>query len=181
MSKPSRALFIGRFQPFHKGHLRAIQHILERSQEIVISIGSAQYSHTHKNPFTAGERVTMIRLALDEAKVNPGSYYIIPIRDVHIHRTWVSHVVSLTPKFDSVYTNEPLTTTLFRDEGYPLHSIPFYDRDVYSATEIRERLLKGGDWQSLVPDSVADYLTSIAGVERIRELARSDNPALQKS
>ncbi len=123
----------------------------------------------------------MIRLALDEAKVNPGSYYIIPIRDVHIHRTWVSHVVSLTPKFDSVYTNEPLTTTLFRDEGYPLHSIPFYDRDVYSATEIRERLLKGGDWQSLVPDSVADYLTSIAGVERIRELARSDNPALQKS
>ncbi|MEM3596417.1 MAG: adenylyltransferase/cytidyltransferase family protein, partial [Candidatus Bathyarchaeia archaeon] len=54
-------LYVGRFQPFHLGHLEVVRSILNRADELIIAIGSSQYSHTRRNPFTAGERVTMIR------------------------------------------------------------------------------------------------------------------------
>lgn len=175
-----RALFVGRFQPFHLGHLHALKIVLDRASEVVIVVGSAQYSHTHQNPFTAGERVTMIRLALDEAKIDPSKYFIVPIPDMHIHKMWVPHVVSQTPKFDVIFTNEPLTSRLFREENYNVLPIPFLDRETYSATEIRKRLLQGGDWESLVPKSVVDYIKSIDGVERIRDLAKTDRPVSRR-
>ena len=55
-----RALFIGRFQPFHKGHLKIIQQASETYDQILVGIGSSQYSHTVDNPFTAEERTEMI-------------------------------------------------------------------------------------------------------------------------
>src|SRR3972149_5821707 len=85
-----RGLLIGRYQPFHLGHLQCIQHVLKKLPEVIIAIGSAQFSHTLHNPFTAGERLTMIRLAMDEAKIDASKYYAIPIRDLRIHedREW---------------------------------------------------------------------------------------------
>ena len=44
-----RAFFIGRFQPFHRGHLAMVRRILETNDEIIVGIGSAQYSHTGEN------------------------------------------------------------------------------------------------------------------------------------
>lgn len=170
-------LFVGRFQPFHLGHLAGIKAVLERVEELVIVVGSAEYSHSDKNPFTAGERVEMIRAALKEANVDPSRYMTIPIRDVHIHATWAPFIVSQVPRFDIVFTNEPLTSRLFRERGYRVEKIPFFERKAYSATEIRRRILKRKNWESLVPRSVAELIMSFKGIERIRELAMSDNPA----
>src|SRR5437870_10806299 len=64
-------LYVGRFQPFHLGHLKAVKYILGRVDELIIVVGSAQHSHTLDNPFTAGERITMIRLALKQAGIGP--------------------------------------------------------------------------------------------------------------
>ncbi len=176
-----RAVFLGRFQPLHLGHLNAFRYVLERSDEVVIIVGSAQYSHTTRNPFTAGERITMVRLALREAKIDPERYYIIPVRDLHIHKMWVAHVVSQSPEFSIVYSNEPLTSTLFREEGIKVEPIPFYNRNTYSSTEIRRRMLENDSWRELVPPKVADYIDEIRGVERIRDLAKSDNPLLDST
>lgn len=171
-----RGLLIGRYQPFHLGHLHCIQHVLRKLPEVIIAIGSAQFSHTLHNPFTAGERLTMIRLAMDEAKIDPSKYYIIPIRDLRIHDLWVAHVVSQTPRFEVVFSNEPVTSRLFKEAGFRVEPLPFYDREAYSATEIRERLVRGENWDKLVPVSVAAYIKSIFGDERLRELALSDEP-----
>ena len=65
----NRGLYVGRFQPFHLGHLDAIKYALKEVDELVIVIGSAQYSHNVNNPFTAGERLVMVRQALLEAGV----------------------------------------------------------------------------------------------------------------
>jgi nicotinamide-nucleotide adenylyltransferase len=174
--KFKRGLFVGRFQPFHLGHLGAVKTALEHVEELIIVVGSAEYSHTDKNPFTAGERVEMIRAALKEANIDPSRYLVIPIRDVHIHATWAPFIVSQTPKFDIVFTNEPLTSRLFKEREYRVERIPFLQRHDYSATEIRKRILKGKNWESLVPKSVAELLVKFRGIERIRELAMSDNP-----
>jgi len=169
-------LFVGRFQPFHLGHLSGIKASLERVDELIIVVGSAEYSHSDKNPFTAGERIEMIRAALKEANLDSSRFMIIPIRDVHIHATWAAFVISQVPRFDIVFTNEPLTSRLFKERGYKVERIPFFDRTMYSATEIRKRILKGKNWESLVPKSVAELLLGIGGIERIRELAMSDSP-----
>ncbi len=174
--KLRRGLFVGRFQPFHLGHLSGIKAALGRVEELIIVVGSAEYSHSDKNPFTAGERVEMIRTALKEASIDPSTYVIIPIRDVHIHATWAPFIVSQVPRFDIVFTNEALTSRLFKEHGLRVERIPFFDRTVYSATEIRERILRGKNWESLVPKSVAELLVSFGGIERIRELAVTDNP-----
>jgi nicotinamide-nucleotide adenylyltransferase len=54
------SLVIGRFQPLHLGHMDVIRKCADESDHLTIGIGSAQYSHTVDNPFSAGERYLMI-------------------------------------------------------------------------------------------------------------------------
>ncbi len=172
--KASRALFIGRFQPFHNGHLAMAKRILEEHEEVIIGIGSAQYSHTGENPFTAAERFEMIHRALDGEGVH--NYHIIPIPDTHVHSVWVGHVLSLVPKFDAVYTNSALVIRLFKERGVHVVSLPMVEREDLSGTEVRKRMFAGGDWESLVPAAVAAYIKEIDGVERIKETYKYSTP-----
>jgi nicotinamide-nucleotide adenylyltransferase len=170
----NRGLYVGRFQPFHLGHLEAIQDVLKEVDELVIVIGSAQYSHNIHNPFTAGERLVMIRQALQEADVDSSRLWIVPVPDVHLHMLWVSALEGYTPKFNVVYSNEPLTRRLFMEAGYTVKSIRFFQRKVYTSTLVREKMLAGESWTKLVPKSVADFINEIDGVNRLRDLARTD-------
>ena len=169
-----RGIFVGRFQPIHKGHLGAIKDILKEVDELVIVVGSSQYSHRLDNPFTAGERITMIRRAMEEGGIEPSRYWIVPVPDVHVHMIWVAQVVGYSPKFDVVYTNEPLSRRLFIEAGFKVETVPFHKREVYSATEIRKRMLNEEDWEELVPESVAHFIREIDGVARLRDLTRTD-------
>ncbi|MGB9959140.1 MAG: nicotinamide-nucleotide adenylyltransferase [Candidatus Bathyarchaeales archaeon] len=169
-----RGLFVGRFQPFHLGHLGVVKDVLKEVEELVIVVGSAQYSHRMDNPFTTGERLVMIRKALEEAGIDCRRIWIVPVPDIHIHMVWVSAVEGYAPHFDVVYSNEPLTRRLFKENGYEVKSIRFHKRKDYSATEIRERILKGENWEELVPKSVAEFIKEIGGVERLKDLTKSD-------
>jgi len=169
-----RGLFVGRFQPFHKGHLWAVEHILKEVNELVIVIGSAQYSHKVDNPFTVGERLTMIRRALEEAKIPLSRCWVVPVPDLGIHMLWVAEIVGYTPKFNLVYVNEPLTKRLFVEAGFKVKPVSLHQREVYDATEIRERMLKGKNWKTLVSKSVAQFIEEIDGTQRLKDLAKTD-------
>jgi nicotinamide-nucleotide adenylyltransferase len=169
-----RGLFVGRFQPFHLGHLAAAKDILKEVDELVIVVGSAQYSHNLANPFTAGERLTMIRKALEEAAIDCLRVWVVPVPDVHFHMMWVSALEGYTPHFDVVFSNEPLTRRLFREAGYKVKPIRFHERKLYSSTDIRKKMLQGQSWEKLVPKSVAMFIREIDGVNRLRDLVKSD-------
>jgi len=169
-----RGLLVGRFQPFHYGHLSAVKEVLKDVEELVIVVGSAQYSHNLNNPFTAGERLTMIRMALREAGIDDSRVWIVPVPDVHLHMTWVSALEGYTPKFDVVYSNEPLSRRLFMEAGYKVKPIRFHERKIYSSTEIREKMLKNQSWEKFVPESVATLIKEIDGANRLRDLTKSD-------
>jgi nicotinamide-nucleotide adenylyltransferase len=169
-----RGLFVGRFQPFHFGHLKTIEVVLREVDELVIVIGSAQYSHSLNNPFTAGERLVMVHKALEEAQMDCSRFWIVPVPDVHLHMMWVSAVEGYTPHFDVVYSNEPLTRRLFMEAGYKVKAMRFYERKLYSSTEIREKMLKGESWKKLVPKSVAAFIEEIDGINRFRDLNKTD-------
>ncbi|PIR52979.1 hypothetical protein COU76_03695 [Candidatus Peregrinibacteria bacterium CG10_big_fil_rev_8_21_14_0_10_49_10] len=54
-------VFIGRFQPFHAGHKKCIEKILERCDRCIVMMRETEKSD--KNPFDLQKRRGMIRLA----------------------------------------------------------------------------------------------------------------------
>lgn len=168
-----RGLLIGRYQPFHKGHLEVIKNILKEVDDLIIGIGSAQISHTLENPFTAGERMTMISNALRDAGVTR-CIYIIPIPDLWNNALWVNHVKSLTPAFQVVYTGNALAKRLFKENGMEVREQPLFNRSKFSGTEVRRRMLSGDDWKSLVPKAVVAVVEDTKGVQRLEDITRSE-------
>jgi nicotinamide-nucleotide adenylyltransferase len=161
-------LLIGRFQPFHNGHLEVVRKIARECDELIIGIGSAQISHTRDNPFTAGERHLMISRALREEGIR--DYFLVPIVDINQYGVWVSHVRSMVPPFERVYTNNSLTKRLFSEAGYEVAASPMFNREHYSGTEIRKRMVSDDDWRQFVPAAVAEVIDSIDGIKRMRDL-----------
>ncbi|MFC6753983.1 nicotinamide-nucleotide adenylyltransferase [Halorubrum tibetense] len=166
-----RGFYIGRYQPFHDGHRHMVEEIASEVDELVLGIGSAGDSHTTRNPFTAGERVMMVTKAVEELDITT---YVVPIEDLDRNSVWVSHVQSMTPRFDVAYSNNPLVVRLFQEAGVEVRGSPMFNREVLEGTELRERMIHGRNWTDLVPETVVDVIREIDGVERIRRIAESD-------
>lgn len=167
----TRGFYIGRFQPYHNGHHRVVEQIATEVDELVVGIGSAGDSHSIRNPFTAGERIMMITKSLVEFDLVT---YVVPIEDLERNAVWVSHVQSMSPRFDIAYSNNPLVIRLFEEAGVDVRQSPMFDRDVLEGTEIRDRMICDDDWQDLVPATVADVIEETDGIERIRKVSDTD-------
>lgn len=165
---------MGRMQPVHQGHLQVIKRILEEVEEVIIGIGSAQLSHTIKDPFTAGERMMMLSKALAENGIPASNYYIIPVQDIECNSLWVAHMEMLTPPFEHVYSGNPLVQRLFTEKGYQVTQPPLFNREIYSGTEVRRRMLADEKWDQLLPESVVEVIHEIKGISRIKHLARKE-------
>ena len=163
-----KALFIGRFQPFHKGHLQIIQNASKEYDVIIIGMGSSQYGYTLKDPFTSDERKLMIEKTLEKTGVK--NYKIELLPDIHNYPKWVPYVASIISDFDVVLSNSPLTKRLFSENGYKVKETQLYDRNKYSGKEIRRRIINDEQWEILVPDTVCEIIKEIHGVQRLKEL-----------
>ncbi len=167
----SRGLLVGRFQPFHRGHLAVVQAIRKArpAEPLLLAIGSAQESYTLENPFTAGERAEMIERALKEARVEGVSAH--PVVDIDRHSLWVAHVETTLPPFARIYTNNPLTRLLFERAKYAVESPALIERERFEGARIRALMAEGGDWTDAVPSAVIGYIREIKGEERVQLLA----------
>ena len=165
-AEPKQGLFLGRFQPFHNGHLEVIRKALTVVDSLIIVIGSAQESHTAENPFTADEREEMIEKTVRVEKIK--NVEIIPIEDINDDERYVSYVENLVPSFTLVFAAEnPLTAKLFKDKAYEVWTC---DRITpYESTKIRELMRKGdAEWKQMVPSAVAEIVEDVEGVQRIQ-------------
>jgi nicotinamide-nucleotide adenylyltransferase len=163
------ALYIGRFQPFHMGHLLVLQQLSSQYEKIIIGIGSSQYHHTMDNPFSESERRQMITRALQAVPIK--NYRIVSIPDIHNPPKWVDHVCSIVNDFDVVIANNPLTRSLFSEKGFVVKGTAYFDRKRYSGKEIRRRMLQDEPWKDLVPSAVYDLIGDINGVLRLKSIA----------
>ncbi|MDR0913304.1 MAG: nicotinamide-nucleotide adenylyltransferase [Methanobrevibacter sp.] len=169
-----RGILIGRMQPPHNGHLEIIKQSFEDIDELIIGIGSSQMSHSQSNPFTAGERVLMLKKALSEQKIPGDSYYLIPIPDIMKNSVWVSHVENLCPKFNVVYSGNPLIQRLFKEKNYNVEIPPLIDRKNLSGRDIRFKMLNNENWEEFVPKSVLKTINKIDGVNRLKEISSKE-------
>jgi nicotinamide-nucleotide adenylyltransferase len=168
----TRGFLIGRFQPFHDGHKQLVDDIAAEVDELVVGIGSAGDSHSVRNPFTAGERVMMITKTLEAMDITT---YAVPIEDLNRNSVWVSHVQSMSPKFDVAYSNNPLVIQLFDEAGVRVEQTGMFNREELKGSEIRELMIAGGPWAEYVPEPVADVIREIDGPERIQTVSQLDS------
>jgi adenylylsulfate kinase len=111
-TKAPTGLMIGRFQPFHDGHLKLFEEILEREGQVCIVIRDTQGTD-EKNPFDIQTVTNNIHIAL---KKHRGKYMII----------WA-------PNITGVYYG--------RDVGYKVEQIHLAPEiESISATDIRKQM-----------------------------------------
>ncbi|HID71302.1 MAG TPA: nicotinamide-nucleotide adenylyltransferase [Thermoplasmata archaeon] len=164
-----KALFVGRFQPFHIGHLFVVKEMVKMGYHPLIVIGSAYKSHTFENPFTAGERFTMINRCLNSEKME---HTLIPVPDINRYALWVEHLESLLPRFTTLFTNSSILQELFKEKGYEIKVPGYYRREMCKASKIRALIAEGKSWKEFVPQEVYTYIKEIKGEERIRKAYR---------
>lgn len=184
----TRGLMIGRFQPFHKGHLQLSKQILRECNELIIAIGSAQFNYIYKDPFTAGERVLMIHAALLESGLDLAKCYIIPIANDENNARWLGQLKSMVPHFDVLYSGNEFVKVLAQQQPIRVKKPFFSKKDEYNGTNIRRHLAaaasitssmrprkKSQNWKRLVPSAVSRLIEEIDGVNRIKILLKSDS------
>ena len=165
------SLFIGRFQPFHNGHLEIIKNISKKYDKIIIGIGSSQYKNTIDNPFSFSERKEMINRTLK--KYNIDNYKIILIPDIHNPPKWVNHILSIYSDFDVVIANNSFTKKLFIEKKIPVENTPHYDRRNFKGEVIRKRIINNKKWDHLVPKTVYDFIIEIDGIKRLQNINKN--------
>ncbi|PIU42976.1 MAG: nicotinamide-nucleotide adenylyltransferase [Parcubacteria group bacterium CG_4_9_14_0_2_um_filter_35_11] len=164
------AIFIGRFQPLHKGHLKAIKWLFKKEKEILIVIGSIDKSSMRNNLFSFSERKNMIERTLSTANIK--NYKIYGVKDYSNDIFWAKKVLrmaKLLPKEAIVYTQNPWTADCFKKIKVKVKSHPlFFNR--LSATQVRRKIVENKKWENLVPKTVFDFLVKINGEKRIKAL-----------
>ncbi len=160
-----RGLFIGRFQPFHKGHLYVVELMKKECSTIMLGIGSAQKKGELENPLSGGERIEMIKRVLDKRSFGP--YELYPIPDIDCYSAWPYYVKTILPSFDVVYANNDVVAELFEGIGIQVKRVENKNRDTWRGEEIRRKMSKGENWKEYVPEEVADYLEKLDMEKRV--------------
>ena len=161
-------LLIGRFQPFHLGHLEAINFALRTVENLWIGIGSSNKYNEKKNPFSADERRKMITLSVDDSIITRIKIFDIP--DVDDHEKWTYSIDKIVPEYNLVLSNDEFTKTLFEKREMNVVPVVLKDRGKFSGTNIRELIADDKNWQDLVPQGTRKVLDNLNAKERLKDL-----------
>ena len=161
-------LLIGRFQPFHLGHLDAVLFGLSRTENLFIGIGSSNKSNESRNPFSAKERREMIISSIEPSMAEQIKIFDIP--DVGDHEKWAFEIDKIVPKYDVVFTNDEFTQTLFEKREMNVVPVVLKDREKFSGTNIRKLIADDKNWQDLVPRGTKKVLDLIDAKNRLKNL-----------
>jgi nicotinamide-nucleotide adenylyltransferase len=160
------ALYIGRFQPFHNGHLHALKSILEDNEDVLIAIGSSEKSFEPMNPLRFEEREEIIEGVLKAEDISLSRCMILPVRDINDNDAWVAHVESCLPQFDRVYSGTELVQELFKRDGkHEVLDVSFYEG--HSGTLVRQLALDSKDYRDFIHPFTKHYLERIGFDERL--------------
>ncbi|NIM26539.1 MAG: nicotinamide-nucleotide adenylyltransferase [Nitrosopumilaceae archaeon] len=169
-----RGLMMGRFQPFHLGHLDLVKQILKECDEVIILVTSSQFNYLEKDPFTAGERLEMIHNSIKESDVDLTRCIILAIENQFNIATWSAYLKSMLPHFDRVYSGNDYVKMLLADSNIEVIKPVFLDRGQYNATKIRSMIISEENWEEFVPKAVVDFIKKINGKTRLKTIHKSD-------
>jgi len=161
-------LLIGRFQPFHLGHLEALRFALSKVDKLWVGLGSSNKPVEKNNPFTAQQRKEMVLSSIDDSMKEKISIYFVP--DVDNHIRWIEKIDTIVPKFDIIFSNDGLTKHLYSKRNIQILGIPFLNRESLSGTNIRDLIVNDQRWEDFVPDGTRNFLIKTGAKELLKNL-----------
>ena len=168
------ALFIGRFQPLHHGHIFVLKRLFLMYDQVKIGIGSSQLSNIFSDPFSDKERKEFIIAALDKRGISRGRYEIFSIPDIFNAQKWVDHVIAITGEIAIIYSNSDWVRQLFKKAGIGIGKKLEIFKNKYNGTKIRNLIaINNNDWRRLVPKEVQVLVEKYNGIERIQRLYKA--------
>jgi len=180
-------VYIGRFNPFHKGHEFVLKHAIKTSKLVILLLGSAGLARSLKNPFTFAERHEMISRWLATQGVPAGTQVVIaPLRDYaynnhkwirNVQRTVKGIISEVNPTLKDIYvTGSDRDESTWYLKAFPqwkLNLVSAYRGDLsgdLNATQIRELLFSStispelaASMASMMPRSTYNFLMEFIG------------------
>ena len=131
-----RCIVLGRFQPFHLGHVGLIQAAVEHAEgdEVVVAIGSSQAAWEANNPWTADERRAMIEAWAAEQGM---ALTIVQVEDINDPPNWVNHATE-THGTGTLVTSDGPTMDLYRAAGWDVHEVGLSERETLEGWRVRQ-------------------------------------------
>ncbi|MCX8163325.1 MAG: adenylyltransferase/cytidyltransferase family protein [Candidatus Micrarchaeota archaeon] len=139
------ALFIGRFQPFHLGHYKALKEILQKYKKVVIAIGSANITkRDKKNLFLVNERIEMIKKCIRKRlKKYEKNIFFSKIADKKSDLDWIESLKKrFSPKKYIICSRNPLVLKLAKIKNYKIFKPRFYNRKILQGKKIRKLIFE---------------------------------------
>ena len=163
-------LYLGRFQPLHLGHLKAVEYCLSHCDKLFIGICGSNNKPDINNPFTAEERNNMIRQSVGDMVHLIKTF---PIADKATHEQWVKHFTYILPRYDIIFSGNPETIEICERFGKKIYKLPLHERENLSGTNIRELIRKDQPYQNLLPTGTLNVMAQLDGVNRIKTIGVS--------
>ncbi len=170
------AVYIGRFQPFHKAHLETLRLGLRIADIVVVGLGSAQESRTEKNPFTVVEREKMIQAALTPQQFS--RVYFMHLYDrKQSDAEWAEQVRTETRRFMEKSISSVCLVGVHKDasssylDWFPKwHFMEGPKTELLNATDTRTKLAEGNPaWANNLPDGVVDVIMETGYYKHLKE------------
>lgn len=175
MSQFDYLVFIGRFQPFHRGHEFVVREALKRAKTVILLIGSANCPRTIKNPFSYDEREAMILGVFEDND----RIMCLPIDDyTYNDQKWLSDVQSIIYQVTGDSSSVGVVGYHKDKSSYYLSLFPMLDCvnlsnfDNLSATPIRRLYFETGQVDERLPDNVASFLEKFKVTEDYQRIQR---------
>lgn len=161
------AVYIGRFQPFHNGHLNTVLQALDQVDKLIVFIGSSNRQDGNRNPWSARDRFFMIRDSIPSSLSN--RVIILNLPDLDNDERWYKQVqIKVAAELGFNQDNNIKLFGLDKDAStYYLNGFPNWERIQVEtgvqtdATTVRNLIATGDpSWKDLVPKGVLDYLST---------------------
>ncbi len=173
-------IYIGRFQPFHKGHLNSIKFALKQAQKLIVVIGGAYLSPSIRGPWTVQQRIEMIMASLSSRERK--NILFISLRDrLYCEEKWIQNLQGEVVKITQGAQKIALVGHEKDSSSYYLKIFPQWDFletgnfSGINATDIRYLYYLKNDKkkiQELVPKAVFNYLVKYYKTQEFKELKR---------
>lgn len=176
MTRATRGMIHGRFQPFHLGHLEYLRGAAERSEEVFVGITNPDPARIRpepsdplrhlpeSNPWTYAERLLMVKAAAGELRLELTRVHVVPF-PVNEPELWPAYVPDRVTQYIRLFSEWGGTKIeRMRAAGYEVVVLDEGAEKGVSGADVRAALREGRDWEALVPPGVARVIRDLQAV-----------------